>query len=89
MARVTKAPEVRREELLDVAFELCRSHGFEAMSVEQVTQSAGVAKGTFYHYFSSKDDLQVQLVRRLGEALFDHLSTSRRRPARLRNGFGR
>lgn len=75
MARVTKAPELRREELLDVAFALCRSDGFEAMSVEQVTQSAGVAKGTFYHYFSSKADLQLQLVQRLGEALFAHLST--------------
>lgn len=74
--RVTKAPEVRRDELLDVAFELCRSHGFEAMSVEQVTRAAGVAKGTFYHYFSSKSDLQWQLVRRFGDALFAHLSAS-------------
>lgn len=73
MARVTKKAEVRREELLDVAFDLCRSHGFEAMSVEQVTRTAGVAKGTFYHYFASKDALLEQLVRRLGDGLFDHL----------------
>lgn len=74
MARITKHPLVRREELLDVAFELCRSHGFEAMSVEQVTQAAGVAKGTFYHYFGSKADLQEQLVGRFGESLFNHLT---------------
>lgn len=74
MARITKHPLVRREELLDVAFELCRSHGFEAMSVEQVTQTAGVAKGTFYHYFDSKADLQEQLVGRFGESLFNHLT---------------
>ena len=74
MARITKHPLARREELLDVAFELCRSHGFEAMSVEQVTQTAGVAKGTFYHYFGSKADLQEQLVGRFGESLFNHLT---------------
>ncbi|HEY3340198.1 MAG TPA: TetR/AcrR family transcriptional regulator [Propionicimonas sp.] len=74
--RVTKAPEVRREELLDLALELCRTQGYEAMSVEQVTRAAGVAKGTFYHYFSSKADLQTQLVRRFGASLFDHLTTA-------------
>ena len=74
VARVTKAPEVRREELLDVAFELCRTQGFETMSVEQVAQAAGVAKGTFYHYFTSKADLQLQLVQRFGDSLFAHMS---------------
>ena len=72
--RVTKHPDVRREELLDIALELCRSHGFESMNVEQVTKAAGVAKGTFYHYFASKDALLEQLVQRFGDALFDHLS---------------
>jgi AcrR family transcriptional regulator len=76
MVRVSKPPEVRRSELLDVALELCRSHGFEAMSVEQVTRAAGVAKGTFYHHFASKADLQWQLVSRFGESLFDHLSAA-------------
>jgi AcrR family transcriptional regulator len=74
--RVTKAPEVRREELLDLALELCRTHGYEGMSVEQLTQAAGVAKGTFYHYFSSKADLQTQLVQRFGASLFDHLTAA-------------
>ena len=74
--RITKHPDVRREELLDVALELCRSHGFESMNVEQVTRTAGVAKGTFYHYFASKDALLEQLVQRFGDALFDHLSAA-------------
>lgn len=74
--RVTKDPAVRREELLDLAFSLCRSEGFDAMSVDQLTRVAGVAKGTFYHYFSSKDDLLEQLVHRFGDALFDLLSAA-------------
>ena len=74
--RVTKDPVVRREELLDLALGLCRTHGYEAMSVEQVTRAAGVATGTFYHYFTSKADLQAQLVQRFGTSLFDHLTTA-------------
>jgi AcrR family transcriptional regulator len=71
-----KDPEVRREELLDLAWELCRTDGFEAMSVDQLTQVAGVAKGTFYHYFASKDAMLEALVQRFGEGLFDHLSAA-------------
>lgn len=73
MARITKEPEVRRDELLDVALALCTTVGFDAMSVEQITTAAGVAKGTFYHYFTSKQDLMWQLVDRFGDDLFGHL----------------
>lgn len=80
MVRITKHPDVRREELLDTAIALAQEHGFEAMSIEQVTRNAGVAKGTFYHYFASKSDLQEQLVGRFGESLFDHLSAADAEP---------
>lgn len=73
MARVTKEADVRRDELLDVALDLCMSVGFDSMSVEQVTNAAGVAKGTFYHYFASKQDLLAQLVDRFGNELFTYL----------------
>lgn len=73
MARVTKDADVRRSELLDVALGLCVEVGFESMSVEAVTTTAGVAKGTFYHYFASKQDLLTQLVARFGDELFEHL----------------
>lgn len=75
MARVVKEPDVRRDELLDVALDLCRTEGFESMSVEQLTTKAGVAKGTFYHYFSSKADLMWQLVARFGDSLFAFLES--------------
>lgn len=74
--RVTKDPGVRRDELLDVAWELCRRDGFDAMSVDQLTQAAGVAKGTFYHYFASKDAMLEALVQRFGERLFEQLSAA-------------
>jgi AcrR family transcriptional regulator len=74
--RITKDPDVRREELLDIALDLCRSQGFDALRVEQVVQRAGVAKGTFYHYFASKDAVLEALVQRFGEGLFAQLSAA-------------
>lgn len=78
MARITKDAGVRRDELLDVTLDLCANVGFESMSVEQVTTAAGVAKGTFYHYFASKQDLLLQLVERFGDALFTYLESAMR-----------
>jgi AcrR family transcriptional regulator len=67
MPRVRKDADVRRNELLDVVLGLCVSQGFESLSIEQITGAAGVAKGTFYYYFESKQDVLEQLVARFGE----------------------
>ena len=79
--RVTKEPQVRREELLDVALTLSHEVGFEGMSVELVTQTAGVAKGTFYHYFKSKNELLYALAERFGDGLFDTMNAASQTPA--------
>ena len=73
MARVVKVAEVRREELLALALRLFMTVGFERTSVEQITREAGVAKGTFYHYFASKQDLLAQLVDSYADQLFTHV----------------
>jgi AcrR family transcriptional regulator len=64
----TKPPEARRAELLDAAERLFLRHGFAPTTVEQITDAAGVAKGTFYLYFASKDELRETLGERYGEA---------------------
>lgn len=73
MARVVKEAEVRREELLDIALELFLTDGYDRTAVEQITRRADVAKGTFYHYFDSKQDLLEQLVERYTDDLFSHI----------------
>jgi AcrR family transcriptional regulator len=54
--RVTKAPEDRRRDLLDAGLRVLTEKGPEA-TVADIVAAAGVAKGTFYLYFDSKDDL--------------------------------
>ncbi|MEP2533086.1 TetR/AcrR family transcriptional regulator [Shimia sp.] len=55
MARITKAPEERRLEIVQTAERLFREVGYAKCSVEMIIQRIGIAKGTFYYYFKSKE----------------------------------
>jgi TetR/AcrR family transcriptional repressor of nem operon len=51
-----------RRRILDVASKLFREKGFDAVSVSEVMQAAGLTHGGFYGHFASKDDLVAQTV---------------------------
>ena len=57
MKRISKAPEVRRQELLDTAMELFAQKGYEETSMGDIARAAGVAQGLCYRYFDSKQKL--------------------------------
>jgi TetR/AcrR family transcriptional regulator, transcriptional repressor for nem operon len=59
--RERKAPEVRRQQILEAAAELFIERGISSTSMAQVADAAGVAKGTPYLYFASKDELLSEL----------------------------
>jgi AcrR family transcriptional regulator len=59
--RERKAPEVRRLQILEAAAELFIERGISNTSMAQVAGAAGVAKGTPYLYFESKDELLSEL----------------------------
>lgn len=63
----------RKENLYVVAVDLFRRKGFEETRVEEITQAAGVAKGTFFNYFPTKEDVLLYIserhLSRLGIAL--------------------
>lgn len=46
-----------KAKLLESARQLINEKGYEDTSVEDITKKAGVAKGTFYHYFTMKEDV--------------------------------
>lgn len=48
-------------QILEAAIELFSEKGFESTSIQDIAQLAGVAKGTVYLYFKSKDDLMKQV----------------------------
>ncbi|HJV63037.1 MAG TPA: TetR/AcrR family transcriptional regulator [Albitalea sp.] len=55
--------EARPQELLDAALQLFVEKGFAATRSEEVAARAGVAKGTLYLYYPSKEDLLKAVVR--------------------------
>ncbi|MDK8179652.1 TetR/AcrR family transcriptional regulator [Paenibacillus sp. UMB4589-SE434] len=64
MARITKNPEERKAEIMDVALELFASKGFEHTAVSDIVKKIGVAQGTFYYYFKTKEEIMLALINR-------------------------
>jgi AcrR family transcriptional regulator len=58
-------PQDTRGKILFAAFREVHLNGFQAASIQNIINSAGVTKGALYHYFSSKDEI--------GYALFDEI----------------
>ena len=74
-----KAPRTARGErtlrkILDAARDEFGKHGFSDSSVVGITQHAGVALGTFYTYFDSKEALFQALVRDMSGQVRDHVA---------------
>jgi TetR/AcrR family transcriptional repressor of nem operon len=56
-----------REQLLSAGLETLHQKGFNASSVQDITDAAGAPKGSFYNHFASKEALAVEAVRRYRE----------------------
>jgi AcrR family transcriptional regulator len=72
----TKPPEERRDELMNAAERLFLKHGVGPTTIEQITSGAGVAKGTFYLHFSSKEDIRTALGDRFAEQLLKKIKAA-------------
>ena len=63
-SRQKKALETR-EKLLKTSLDLFNKHGYEHVSVEQITKACNVSKGTFYTHFPSKYDVILEKFKEL------------------------
>lgn len=66
---VQQRAEETRARILEAAAECFAQHGYEAASVADICERAGVSKGAFYHHFPSKQDLFMALLNDWLEAL--------------------
>ncbi|KLU58978.1 HTH-type transcriptional repressor KstR2 [Peptococcaceae bacterium CEB3] len=69
--RISKDPEERRTEILEAAEELFKSQGYINTTVDSIIKKVGVAKGTFYYYFKSKEDILDALVQVAADQLYE------------------
>ncbi|MET0826580.1 MAG: helix-turn-helix domain-containing protein, partial [Acidimicrobiales bacterium] len=61
--RLTPRGEQRREQLMAYAIGRFASHGYHTTSVAEIVEGIGVGKGVFYWYFSSKEELFIEILR--------------------------
>lgn len=63
MATQAERKTETKRKLIDAAKQLFDEHGFDAVSVNQIVKLANVAKGTFYQYYETKDDVLADVCR--------------------------
>lgn len=72
----------KRKKLLDSSYELFVEKGISNVSIAEICQKAGIAKGTFYLYFTSKEDIARSLNRRISFTLmqkaYDEVNRNRK-----------
>ncbi len=52
----------RRHTIIDGASQLFLRHGYDGVTVDEICTQTHSSKGSFYHFFSSKEDLAIQLI---------------------------
>ena len=67
--RVVKDAEVRRNEILDAAEELFGSKGFDGTSTNDILDRVGIARGTLYYHFRSKEEILDAMIARMADRL--------------------
>lgn len=63
MMRIRSNPSERRKELLDISMDLFCSHGYTQTTVQDICKKAGIAKGTFFYYFPTKEDVLREIFK--------------------------
>lgn len=68
---MAKTKEERRNEIIETAGKLFEEKGYEQTQVQDIVSEIGVAKGLFYYYFKSKDEVMEELADRYADAIID------------------
>jgi TetR/AcrR family transcriptional repressor of nem operon len=71
---MARNPKDTKKIILDSAHSLILDSGFSGTTVDAVIKQAGVSKGAFFHYFSSKQELGHHLMQRYADEDAKHLN---------------
>lgn len=67
--RIVKEAEERKNEILDVAERLFGTKGFDNTSTNDILNEIGIARGTLYYHFKSKEDILDAMIERMSRQL--------------------
>ena len=68
--RIIKEADIRKNEILDAAGILFTEKGYDNTSVTDIMNAVGIAKGTLYHHYKSKEDILNALIKRQTDDIF-------------------
>lgn len=71
MLSTTNDTQDTKLRILTAAAHLVGKHGFNGIGLSDILKEAGVPKGSFYHWFASKEQLGVELLRSVGKMVLD------------------
>ncbi|MFI8568953.1 TetR/AcrR family transcriptional regulator [Rhodococcus sp. NPDC078407] len=69
--RTRLSPEQRRAQLIELGTEMLAERPLEQISVEDIADQAGVSRGLLFHYFSSKQDFHLEIVREASRSMIE------------------
>ena len=72
----SRKQQLVRDAIFDAAIDLFAANGFDETTVDEIAQSAGVSRRSFFRYFASKDDVLAQNVLNYGAVLVETVKTS-------------
>ena len=75
MGKAEENKRIKKNALLSHAFSLFMNKGIPNTTISDITEHAGVGKGTFYFYFRDKDDLIEKLIAQKAAQLLTHSLT--------------
>ncbi len=70
--RVVKEAEERKKEIMDAAERLFMEKGFDGTSTNDILAAVGIARGTLYHHFPSKEHIMDGIIERLGDKILEN-----------------
>ena len=63
-----------KERIFETALREFREVGFAAAQIDRIAKNAGIARGTFYFHFPTKDDVLLELARRINARIVDRVA---------------
>ncbi|PUA82402.1 TetR/AcrR family transcriptional regulator [Nocardioides currus] len=70
-SRTRLSPQARRAQLLELGARLFATRSVEEISIDVLAEEAGVSRGLLYHYFGSKQDFRLAVIRHAVEHLVE------------------
>lgn len=76
MARITKPPEERKQEIIETALKLFSQKGYENTTIQDIAEEMNVAQGLCYRYFKSKQEIFAASSDYYAQKAVEHMTQS-------------